>query len=377
MVRLTGRKSCNRLHVVTGRQLDPRRCEARMGAMRWLDEHNTLEYLREVGWIDAREAAEVHPLTGGVSNQVLYVARAKTAGPDFVVKQVRPQLRVPDPWFSTVERIWREVEVLEVCRDLLSQPVDPSLRVELPQVLHTDREEFVFAMTAAPREHRVWKRELLDGRTSPEIARQCGRLLGRLHGASWCSPAVEARLADRSIFDELRLDPYYRTVAQRHPDVADKFARLIDSVADHCRSLVHADFSPKNLLLAGERLMMVDFETGHYGDPAFDLGFFLAHLMLKAVNAAPGHGPYLDMTRQFWGGYRSELWARIPRDESESLEARGILHFAGCTWARLDGKSQVDYLHDGNRRDLARNLCRAILTEEPQRWEDVLGMVAF
>jgi 5-methylthioribose kinase len=45
---------------------------------------------------------------------------------------------------------------------------------------------------------------------------------------------------------------------------------------------VHGDFSPKNLLIYGNSLMLIDFEVGHYGDPAFDLGFFLSHLTLKA-----------------------------------------------------------------------------------------------
>ena len=46
---------------------------------------------------------------------------------------------------------------------------------------------------------------------------------------------------------------------------------------------MHADFSPKNVLITDERIVLVDFETGHLGDPAFDLGFFLSHLLLKTV----------------------------------------------------------------------------------------------
>ncbi len=72
---------------------------------------------------------------------------------------------------------------------------------------------------------------------------------------------------------------------------------------------MHADFSPKNLLVydGGRGLMMVDFETGHYGDPAFDLGFFLSHLVLKAFYHAPRHEPLLELTEQFWIAYRETL----------------------------------------------------------------------
>lgn len=337
-----------------------------------LDEHNTRDYLRQVGWIGLDEPVEVQVLAGGVSNQVLYVSRPSVSDADFVVKQVREQLRVPDPWFSKLERIWREVDVMQVCDTLLSHDADPSLRVQTPRILHEDRAQYVFAMTAAPRDHRVWKAELLAERVEPEIARQCGRLLGRLHARAWRQPTVEARLADRSIFDELRLDPYYRTVASRYPEAAPQLQSLIDSVWAHRLTLVHADFSPKNLLLAERGLLMVDFETGHYGDPAFDLGFFLAHLMLKAVHFYPRHEPYLELTRAFWRGYRAELWPRIPVAESMALEARGVLNFAGCAWARVDGKSQVDYLTDPVRRAMVRSTCRALLDDPPPTWSGVI-----
>jgi tRNA A-37 threonylcarbamoyl transferase component Bud32 len=343
-----------------------------MAAMLLLDEHNTSDYLRQIGWIGPAETVDVQVLAGGVSNQVLYIARPEQPGGDFVVKQVREQLRVPDPWFSQIERIWREVDVMHVCAELLAANTDPSLRVQTPRILHEDRAQYVFAMTAAPRDHRVWKRDLLAERVDGEIARQCGRLLGQLHARSWNHPAVAARLDDRSIFDELRLDPYYRTVAARHPADAPLLYRLVDSVLDHRRALVHADFSPKNLLLSSAGLLMVDFETGHYGDPAFDLGFFLAHLMLKATHFTPRHEAYVELTRQFWRGYRSELWPRIPSSESAALEARGVLNFAGCCWARVDGKSQVEYLTDERRRDLVRQFCRGLLIDPPQHWSAVL-----
>jgi len=41
----------------------------------------------------------------------------------------------------------------------------------------------------------------------------------------------------------------------------------------HRICLVLADFSPKNILITDQGIHLVDFETAHYGDPAFDLGF--------------------------------------------------------------------------------------------------------
>jgi 5-methylthioribose kinase len=174
------------------------------------------------------------------------------------------------------------------------------------------------------------------------------------------------------VFDQLRLDPYYRATALANPLAAPALERLIDSVWEHACCLVHADFSPKNLLVYSGGLMMVDFETGHYGDPAFDLGFFLSHLVLKAFYRAPNHEPLLALTERFWDAYRVGMPASRPQTDYADLVARAIQNFAGCAWARLDGKSKIEYLLDSPWRTAIRELCRQVLEERPATWADVL-----
>src|SRR6185437_2810121 len=112
---------------------------------------NAVDYLRPRGWIAG--PARIEALGGGVSNAVL---RVETPSRCFVVKQSRPQLRTRDAWFSDLERVYREQEVMQ-----LLQPLLPALAV--PEVLFADRDNYVFAMTQAPAEARPWKEALLAG----------------------------------------------------------------------------------------------------------------------------------------------------------------------------------------------------------------------
>jgi hypothetical protein len=198
-----------------------------------------------------------------------------------------------------------------------------------------------------------------------------------LHASSWLDEGLARRLEDRTVFDELRLDPYYRTVARNCPEAVDPIERLIDSVWSHRRCLVHADFSPKNLLVYAGGMMMVDFETGHYGDPAFDLGFFLSHLVLKAIyhcGTTTGAEPLLALTDQFWESYRREVQPRAGVKGFTELLTRAPLNFAGCTWARIDGKSTVDYLRDESMRNAARSIARSVFDAQPSEWAGVLSI---
>lgn len=344
--------------------------------MRLVDENSAENYLRETARIGPQETVRVSELAGGVSNMVLLVRRPQKPGEDFVIKQARTQLRTRQAWFANVERSWREAEVLRVCERLLdAQPACPgSFPATTPRILFEDRTNYLFAMGAAPDPCRVWKQDLLAGKIDPAVARACGELLGSLHAGSWQEASIAAELGDRTLFEELRVDPYYRTLARAVPASREPIEALAASLAAHPRSLVHADFSPKNLLLFAGGMMMVDFETGHYGDPAFDLGFFLSHLVLKACYHVPRHAECLALSQTFRAAYDERLLPRIGQAELAALWRRGIQNFAGCAWARIDGKSPVEYLDDPARRNVIRALCCDVFAEQPGDWDAVAAL---
>ncbi|MEX2172768.1 MAG: aminoglycoside phosphotransferase family protein [Pirellulaceae bacterium] len=343
-----------------------------------ITESNASDYLRASGRIAAGEAIEVCELAGGVSNAV-FLVNLPERNERFVLKQAREQLRVKDDWRCSLERIWREALVLSICGSLLPEPSaaspPPSLVARfqpcVPKLLWEDRPNYAYAMTAAPAGHKTWKELLLAGELplSLGVATAAGQMLAALHAGSWQNEAIAARLDERTFFDQLRLDPYYRTIAKAHGDLAPEIARLIESVWTNRWCLVHGDYSPKNLLVWQGRVMLIDFEVGHYGDPAFDLGFFLTHLVLKGVWAGPSRrSRYLQLAATFWRTYRLALARSIAPDQLESLEARMLWNLAGCLLARVDGKSPVDYLSASQQSEV-RELARAWLAAPPRQWE--------
>jgi 5-methylthioribose kinase len=251
-------------------------------------------------------------------------------------------------------------------------------------VLFEDRANFLFGMTHALAGAEVWKERLLAGELSNDVAAFAGRVLGLIHERT--ATGLGADLADRTVFRQLRIEPFYARVRERRPEVAPQLTTLIAELEQRSEALCHGDFSPKNLLIHprnaphagqggvvdGSIFTLVDYETCHLGDPAFDLGFFLSHLILKAVRAEPSKAGFFDLTRSFWETYGQTVRFR-PQAE---LVQRGIAHFAGCALARIDGTSPVDYLPAESQRDVVRRIGRRVLHEKPAQWDDVLGMVA-
>jgi 5-methylthioribose kinase len=337
--------------------------------MREINAETAAEYLRDSGRVPGGVEVHVRELSGGVSNLVL---RVESSGhPPLVIKQGRERLRVAMDWRARLDRIWTESATLEVLRTILPEGA-------VPQILFEDRPNFLFAMTCAPDDAVTWKTHLMAGRVDPEIAARLGTILGTLHADAPRHPALRGVLADTSLFDELRVDPYYRTIAWRHPDLAPRIEALIKAMhrPDEERTLVLGDFSPKNILVHAGGLVLLDFECAHAGDPAFDLGFFLTHLLLKAIRAVSTDperaGCYAGLTRCFWRTYldRRSLEAAARTE----LVHRANRHTAACCLARVDGKSPVEYL-DNQGQARARSFARQALQAEPGTWDDLLTIL--
>lgn len=346
-----------------------------------LNPENTPAYLQQQG--RASLPMTVEALAWGVSNVVLMVR--PQSGAAFVVKQSRAQLRTKVEWFSRLDRIWREVGMLRLLEPLLPAGV-------IPAVLFEDRDNYLFGMEAAAPDHLVWKQALLEGTVEPDVAATLGDFLAIVHRETAGREDLQEAWGDTEVFVQLRVDPFYRSIARMFPDAATPVNQMVDEMFATPACIVLADFSPKNVLVhrtgAGgsaapvapaSRVTLLDFETGHYGDPAFDLGFFLSHLLLKAVWSGPRFQEYAGLTRVFWERYQAGLGEPLSQRgpfESAALLRRTLAHLATCMWARVDGTSPVDYLTDPARRAAVREFCQGVLHDPPQSWEDTLARAA-
>ena len=203
-----------------------------------------------------------------------------------------------------------------------------------------------------------------------DLGTEAGAFLGRMHDATAHQPVLIDAFQDRAVFVQLRVDPYYRRIQERRPEVAPAVADLIDGLLASREALCHGDFSPKNILVHESGFLLVDYETAHQGDPAMDLGFFLSHLLLKAARRPAERRGYFDLTREFWNGYSEEA-GFLPMRE---LEKRGIAHCGLCLLARIDGTSPVEYLPEEPKREAVRRLGRSFLLERPATWEEALAL---
>jgi 5-methylthioribose kinase len=317
-------------------------------------------YFQEQGLVPADATPETRSLGGGVSNHVIEVRWLDDC---VVAKRPLPNLAVEDDWPADVERVHNEAEAARAYAAVIDE-VD--IRARTPAVRFESRSDHVIALECAPHDAVMWKRELLDGRVDSDIAAGVGRLLGTVQAHTAEDDELRRRFASERPFEQLRLEPYHRTTARRHPDVAAEIRAEIDRITDVQRTLVHGDYSPKNVLVdraAGDVPWILDFEVAHWGDPAFDPAFMLNHLFIKSIYNHGQQGAYLEAAESFWTAYREHVtWDA----GTETVRELGILMLA-----RVDGKSPVEYVDEGPVADALRTVAKQTLVDGVRSLDEV------
>ena len=313
-----------------------------------------IAWLRANGHIGPDETPGITVLGGGVSNRTVLVERS--SGEAWVMKQALAKLRVKVDWFSPPERVHREALGLR----WLARLAPPGTTTPL---VFEDFPGHLLAMEAVPQPHLNWKTMLLAGDLEMDHVAQFAALLGTVQREAWLQrDAVEPDFADRGYFESLRLEPYFAYTATQVPEAAGFLSALIDDIRARPITLVHGDYSPKNVLVHDDRLVLLDHEVIHWGDPAFDLGFGMTHLLSKAHHLPRRRSAFAESAAVHWAVYR-ETVGGLPW--MEDLEPRAVRATLGCLLGRVAGRSPLEYL-DEDERARQRSAVVRLMADPPQ-----------
>jgi 5-methylthioribose kinase len=294
--------------------------------MELLTEETVVDYLIDKGLFAQDQDIKVEILTGGVSNTVLAIS---TTTKQLVLKQALPALKVAELWEADPRRAIVEADALELFHSL-----NPEI---VPKLVFVDPIQFVVIMERVPLSSRVWKSDLLEGIYRPHVAQTLGKTLSQWHNYGAVNLDSHKKFMEDTLFDQLRIDPFYRFVAAKNIDLQDSIHRLIVDLESDKSTIVHGDFSPKNFMVTeDDHVYVLDFEVMHVGNPVFDLAYIMAHLLCKFFHApnAQEAAELSNIAKTFLNAYQEQT------EISPSL----VLHTALIALARVEGKSPVNYL---------------------------------
>ena len=294
---------------------------------------------------------------GGVSSDLALVD-----GPDgpTVIKRARSQLKVRADWRSDPRRAMIEVAALQSMAEVLGEDC-------VPRVLWSDPAQHRFAMALVPSRFRNWKNLLVAGETNTATARRVGTLLGRLHRRTAEREDLARRFDDRTFLIELRIEPFFRRIAERHADLRPAVDEIVAQILACRLCLVHGDYSPKNMLVDGEEVVLLDAEVAHWGDPRFDVAFCLSHLLLGTICFPDFVEARTRATQAFLDAYVAE---------GLDVLDHALSRQTGCLMlARVDGDSPLDYVAAPQHSKVIRVIARRLILDPPANPREALDLV--
>lgn len=278
---------------------------------------------------------DIIPLSGGVSSDIFLIDDGHNK---FIFKRAREKLDVDDPWHADISRNITEQNFINYIQKHIPGCV--------PQILYRDVEQRFFVMEYLDRSFENWKHQLLNGVWNAQTIIKASVLLSNIHHYSRGDEQAEILFNTSANFTNLRIEPYLITTGNRHPILKEEFYNEAKRLNDCCEALVHGDFSPKNIMVRSDRVMLLDHEVAWYGDPVFDLAFFQNHLYLKTLYHFKKMNRLPDSPDIAWQMYSNITGADIMK----SIEKRFGKLLLMLMLARVDGKSPVEYLNEPQKQ---------------------------
>ncbi len=168
-------------------------------------------------------------------------------------------------------------------------------------------------------------------RIRPHLARECGKILAKIHAIDLQDTGLDRNLAVIPP-EEFVMQTWerYQLLDTPQPMIDFTAKWLLENLPEDYRlSLVHNDFRNGNVMISEERVVAVlDWEVAHIGDPMRDLGWICTNSWrFGGEKPVGGFGEYEDL----FLGYEEESGQKIDPDHVRFWEVFGSFWWAvGC-----------------------------------------------
>ncbi len=290
------------------------------------------------------EILDIKTIETGMMN---YVSRIKTDKGSFFLKQARSGAKAANALGPSLQTI--SVQRLEFEKKCISEisAILPD-GVEIPIVHYYDPESHLLILSdVAGTGGKLLETSLQAGLFEGSAASAIGQFLGAMHRCTWGtqSSVRGSRQNDRNNWIRFLRMRTFDASDERMPLAVQKELALLCEFTHQYHSddvLIWMDCCPKNVIVrSDDKIGVIDFELASWiGDPAYDLGFFLGHYLIHALqqNRLTKVLPVIKSSIQAYCGEVSKMPFRT------GIVSR-VLKFAAATMIyRAIGASRLNYI---------------------------------
>ena len=297
--------------------------------------------LRNKLWINKINNDQIIDFTrmeGGVSSEVYKV---KTSNKTYCVKRSLAKLLVKKEWFADKKRLKYEYYWLKHCKKIIPNNI-PNI------ITFSEKKDYLVLEFFDQNKFTTLKHLLFKKKINLNLIKNISKNLFKIHNKSKNTSIKKKFSKNFKNFYDLRLDAYFNEVKRVHPNLKNHINKINRNYIKNSTTLVHGDFSPKNILTDNRSIKFIDAETCNFGDPVFDVVFFNNHLLIKSIIIPEKKNEFLECYKLFFNTYIKLLKGH----EKFNFISRCIDMIPIMLIARIDGKSPVEYVKEKKTKNI-------------------------
>jgi len=315
-------------------------------------------------WLDTinqEKIIQYKKLTGGVSSEVYHV---KTYKNNYCIKRSLKRLLVKKKWIANTNRIKFEYLWLKHCQNILKRNIPNTYEFN-------NKKKYIVMEYLKTSQYKTLKQLYFNKIININTIRSISKHLYKIHSNSSNYKTKKTFEGNYKNFYDLRLDPYFNEVGRVYPKYKGYIKKINENYIKHSNTLVHGDFSPKNILVGKNKIIYLDAECCNFGDPVFDLVFFTNHLLIKSIFFKDKSQEFIKLYISFYKEYLSNLSTK----NFNSYIDRIIKMTPIMLLSRVDGKSPVEYINKVKIKNIIRKKSFLLLDSKISSLNDIIKII--
>ena len=315
-------------------------------------------------WLDTinqEKIIQYKKLAGGVSSEVYHVRTNKN---NYCIKRSLKRLLVKKKWIANTNRIKFEYLWLKHCQNILKRNIPNTYEFN-------DKKKYIVMEYLKTSQYKTLKQLYFKRIININTIKLISKHLYKIHSNSSNYKIKKTFEGNYKNFYDLRLDPYFNEVGRVYPKYKEYIKKINENYIKNSSTLVHGDFSPKNILVDKNKIIYLDAECCNFGDPVFDLVFFSNHLLIKSIFLKDKSKEFIKLYLSFYKEYLSNLSTK----NFNSYIDRIIKMTPIMLLSRIDGKSPVEYIIKENIKNIIRKKSFLLLDGKINSLNDIIKVI--
>jgi len=217
----------------------------------------------------------------------------------------------------------------------------------IPEVIYYDKENNILIITDVGEGAKLLAEEIGKGRLHFDIGSDLGLMMAELHAPTYDIKdyPVRNKKASQEHIDFI-FDFRLRGSKETLPKETDQLFKESNKVK---KSMTYGDCASKNVFVVENKVRLVDFENLVRFDPAFDIGYALAHWVLEI--SEENRSKIIVMLEDFEKSYNSK-WNKSQQKDVGGILQRASKYVGAMMLHRVAGVKNTNRLEHYLSRDI-------------------------